>query len=139
MQRTCTVGGVISASSCETTKQLWLNHSVGKTTKKRLGCDLLTGNTRSRFVFHSVHIFKLHWVFYNGSNEGSGSASCHRARCSLPSEHNEFPITQGCPGCRPGWLERDAWSLWSVSQQQTVHTSRRRASRSRGTLQDLGP
>lgn len=44
--------------------------------------------------------------------------------CLLLLEQNKFPI-QVCHGFWPGVVtERDAWSLWSVSQQQTVHTSR---------------
>lgn len=84
----------------------------------KTGSTVQTETTHSRFILCSVHIFTrlLHKVFLNRPNEGSSSPLCHQV-VAYYSWNNTFPVVV---------TERDAWSLWSVSQQQTVHTSRQR-------------
>lgn len=76
------------------------------------------------FSLRSVHIFSLllHEIFFNLPNKGSSSPLCHQVL--LITVRTQVPNTS-LPRLLTGVVtERDAWSLWSVSQQQTVHTSR---------------
>ena len=96
-----------------------------------VGCKVQAETTHSKKYLFRSHLYTLlHKVFFNRPKEGCRSP-LSPGFCLLLLEH-KFP-TQ----LEAGGPERDALSLWSVSQQQqfTVPT----ASGTRGTLQDFSP
>lgn len=91
---------------------------------KQIGVQ--TGNYSLDYFLCSFHIFTLllHKIFFNRNKRGQQLSFMSPGCCLLLLE--QFP-TQACRGVFGRVVtERDAWSLWSVSQQQTVHTSRQR-------------
>lgn len=91
--------------------------------RRRLGCDVQTGTSQSRFVLCSVHIFTLYFTRVSSTVQMRAAALLYVTRLLLITVRTQVPQTS-LPRLLAGWSERDAWSLWSVSQQQTVHTSR---------------
>lgn len=69
-----------------------------------------------------LYTFTSQDFILNRPNESSSSPLCHQVvayYCQNTSSQQALPrLLAGVV------TERDAWSLWSMSQQQTVHTSR---------------